>query len=65
MSSQARKGNPGQRARAGESGQLPEGSSIGTDLKRWIDIQAGRREKRILGKGVSMSKGPEVGQVEE
>lgn len=34
-------------------------------MKRWLDIEAGRREKSILGKGGSMSKGPEVGQVEE
>ena len=49
----------------GNLGRLPGGGGIGTDLKRWLDIQAGRREKSILGKGDSMSKGLEVGQVEE
>lgn len=47
-------------------GRLPGGGSIGTGFKRWLDTEADRREKKsISGKGNSINKGPEVGQVEE
>lgn len=65
MGAQAKKGNPGQRASAGNLGRLPGGGGIGTGLKRWVEIEEGRREKSISNKRSSINKSPEVGQVEE
>lgn len=61
-----RKGILAREQELGNLGRLPGGGGIETGLKRLLETEADRREKKsISGKGNSINKGPEVGQVEE